>query len=145
MKKIYIAAIAVITLSCTYYFVIFLPSQKQVELKQAKQAFLFSKNTECQKICENIYQEEKKSLGESTVFTPLYAYNEEKNACFYSGGWLDAKNTKSLLTKRVVNCQTNKEVLTYMEIDNKVFNSFCDSCVNSNDEFLNKEKEYIGN
>ncbi|MDO8486212.1 MAG: hypothetical protein Q7S77_00735 [Candidatus Staskawiczbacteria bacterium] len=145
MKKVIIIAIILIALSSAYYFVIFLPPQKQAELKQAKQAFLFNKNSECQKICENIYQEDKKSLGESSVFNSLYAYNEEKNACFYSGGWLnvDAK-AKSFLTKRVVNCQTNKEILTYMEIDGKVFNSFCDSCANSNEEYNKKEAEFMG-
>lgn len=141
MKKIYIAAIVILTLSCAYYFVIFLPSQKQVELKQAKQVFLFSKQTECKNICEKLYEDDKKSLSDSSIFNPVYSYNSNKNACFYSGGWIST-NPNSL-TKRVLNCQTNKEVLTYSEINNKVSANFCDTCVGSSDEFNKKEKEFI--
>lgn len=143
MKKIVIPAVIIATLTIAYYFVMFLPSQKLVQAEQTKQAFLFSKQTECMKICQNLYKDDKKSLSENTVFNPRYTYNENKNACFYSGGWISV-NPKGL-TKRVVNCQTNKEVLTFMTVDDKVFTSFCDSCVSSSDEYDNKEKEFIGN
>lgn len=143
MKKIIISAIIIATLSIIYYFVMFLPSQKLAQTEQANQAFLFGKQTECMKICQSLYENDKKSLSENTVFNPQYAYNESKNACFYSGGWIST-NPKSL-TKRIVNCQTNEEVLTFMTIEGKIVTSFCDTCVSSPNEYSKKEKEYIGN
>lgn len=143
MKKVIIPAIIIVVLAVAYYFVSFLPSQKLAQTEQEKQAFLFNKQTECKNICESLYLDDKNSLSYSTVFNPQYAYNEDKNACFYSGGWLSTK--PNALTKRVVNCQTNEEVLTFMTIDNEVFASFCDTCVNSSDEYKTKEKELMGN
>lgn len=143
MKKIIIPSVIIATLAIAYYFVMFLPSQKLAQTEQTKQTFLFSKQTECMKICQDLYEDDKKSLSENTVFNPRYAYNENKNACFYSGGWISL-DPKSLI-KRVVNCQTNEEVLTFMTIDDKVFTSFCDSCVGSSEEYNRKEKEFIGN
>jgi hypothetical protein len=143
MKRIIILAVVIAALSSAYFFVIFLPSQKLTRTQRDKQAFLFDKQTECMKICQNLYEDDNKSLSESSVFNPRYAYNDSKNTCFYSGGWISAN--PSSLTKRVVNCQTNKEVLTFMTINNKVFTSFCDTCVGSSEEYDKKEKEYIGN
>lgn len=143
MKKIIIPAIAIVTLAIAYYFVIFLPSQKLVQNEQRKQAFLFEKQTECKNICEKLYEDDKDAFGDtSAVMVPRYAYNENKNACFYSGGVAENPND---MTKRIVNCQTNEEVLTIMTIDYKVFTSFCDTCVSSLDEYEMKKKEYMGN
>ena len=143
MKKITIIAIIITTLAISYFFFIFMPSQKLVQKKQERQAFLFSKKTECMKICQSLFEDDRSSLPENTVFNPQYAYNEAKNACFYSGGYISLEPNG--LTKRVVDCQTNEEVLTFMTINDEVFTSFCDSCVNSVEEYDRKEKEYIGN
>jgi hypothetical protein len=142
MKKVIIPAIIIVALAATYYFVSFLPSQKLAQTEQERQAFLFDKQTECKNICEKLYLDDKNSLSDSSVFNPQYSYNENKNACFYAGGWLNTN--PNALTKRVVNCQTNEEVLTFMTIDNKVFASFCDTCVNSSKEYDSKEKEFMG-
>lgn len=143
MKKLVLTAAIICLISMAYYLAFFLPSQKLEQKKQDRQAFLFSKQTECKKLCENLYEEDKKQLNDSSVFNPIYAYNENKNACFYSGGWIGTNPTS--ITKKVVNCQTNKEVLTFMEVNNKVFTGFCDTCVSESREFDSKEKEYIGN
>jgi len=75
------------------------------------------------------------------VVQPRYAYNESKNTCFYSGGLISHKS----LIRRVVNCQTNEEVLTFMKVDDKIFSSNCDICVSTLEEYDKKAKEYIGN
>lgn len=143
MKKIIISAIIITTLVIVYYFVMFLPSQKLAQTEQVKQSFLFNKQTECMNICRNLHEGDEKSLPKDTVFNPQYAYNEKRNACFYSGGWISI-NPKGL-TKRVVNCQTNEEVLTFMKINDEVISGICDTCVNSSEEYSKKEKEYMGN
>lgn len=142
MKKVIIPAIVIVALAIGYYFVSFLPSQQKTQTEQKRQAFLFDKQTECKKICDDLYQNDVKSFSETTVFNPQYAYNDSKNACFYSGGWITA-DPKSL-TKRVVNCQTNKEVLTYMTIENEVVTNFCDTCVSSTAKYDAQEKELMG-
>jgi hypothetical protein len=141
MKKIIIVAIIGVALSVSYYFVSFLPSQKLVKTQMETQAFLFEKQTECKEVCEKLYEEDKKTFSENSVFNPRYSYNQNKNACFYSGGWLSVSPKN--LTRRVMNCQTNKEVLTYTEVDDKVFTSFCDTCVSSISEYNKKEKEFV--
>lgn len=108
-----------------------------------KKEFLFNKQTECKNICENLYQDDKKSLSDTSVFNPRFAYNENKNTCFYSGGWISSNPTS--ITKRVVNCQTNEEVLTFMTINDEIFTSFCDTCASSNNEYETKEQELMGN
>ena len=125
MKKITIIAIIITTLAISYFFFIFMPSQKLVQKKQERQAFLFSKKTECMKICQSLFEDDRSSLPENT------------------GGYISLEPNG--LTKRVVDCQTNEEVLTFMTINDEVFTSFCDSCVNSVEEYDRKEKEYIGN
>lgn len=135
-----VIGILIISFSVAYYFVIFLPPQRITQTEQEKQDYLFKKQTECKNICEKLYEDEKKSFGADSILNPRYAYNENKNTCFYAGGWLNLKN----LTKRIVNCQTNEEVLTFMTIDNKVFTSFCDTCVNTSEEYNAEEKEFMG-
>jgi hypothetical protein len=139
MKKIIIPSIIIIVVAIGYYFVSFLPSQTD----QEKQVFLFTKQTECTNICERLYLDDKNSLPNSIVLNPEYAYNENENTCFYSGGWVSIN--PNALTKRVLNCQTNEEVLTFMTIDNEVFTNFCDTCVNSSIEYDLKEVEFMGN
>lgn len=142
MKKIIIPLIVIVALVIAYYFIYFLPAQKLVQQKQEKKTFLFEKQTECKNICENLYQDDKDSLSDSTVFNPQYAYNEGKNACFYSGGWININPIS--MTKRVVNCQSNEEVLTFMTINNEVVFGFCETCVNSSEEYDMREKEFMG-
>lgn len=143
MKKAIISAIIIAALAIAYYFVFFLPSQKLAKSQQDKQTFLFNKQTECKNICEKLYQDDKDSLPANSVFNPQYTYNESKNACFYSGGWLSDK--VKVLTKRIVDCLTNEEVLTFMTVDNKVFINNCNTCVSSSEEYDMREKEYMGN
>lgn len=143
MKKIIIPATIIAMLAIVYYFAIFLPSQNLTQTKQEKQTFVFGKQTECMKICQNLYENDKKTLQENIVLNPRYTYNESRNSCFYSGGWINTNSNS--LTKRVVNCQTNEEVLTLITIDDKVFTNLCDTCVNGTEEYNRKEKEYIGN
>ncbi len=102
---------------------------------------IFQKKTECRDICKTLYEEDKKVLPNNTVMNPQYAYNEQENACFYAGGWIDVQTQG--MTKRVINCQTNKEVLTYILINDNVFTSHCDTCVSSIYEYNQKEKELL--
>jgi len=145
MKKVIILVAVIVTIVLIYFSILFLSSQNKEKLVQEKQDFLFKKKTECMEICKKLYQDDKESLPESenSVFNPLYNYSEKENACFYSGGWLSFN--PSTMTKRVLNCQTNKEVLTFTTIDNKVFTSFCDTCVASSDEYSKKEKVFMEN
>jgi hypothetical protein len=140
MRKIIITAIVIVVLAISYYFTFFLPAEKSAKIKQDRQTFLFNKQTECRKICEKLYQEDVASLSDNSVFNPRYAYNENKNACFYSGGSFSSQ----VMTKRVVNCQTNEEVLTFMTINNNVFQNSCNTCVDSAEKYQNREKEYMG-
>ena len=110
LKKIITPAILVVTLAASYYFISFLPSHKLAQAEHERLAFIFDKQTECKNICESLYLDDKDSLSDYSVLTPEYGYNEERNACFYSGGWLSISPLAS--TKRIVNCQTNAEVLT---------------------------------
>ena len=142
MKKIISVSILVVAITVGYYFASFLPSQKLTQARQAKESFLFNKKTECKNICDDLYLNDKSELPEDSVFNPTYAYNESMNSCFYSGGWLTSDPVA--LTKRVINCQTNEEILTYMTINNNVFTSFCDSCVSSVQEYDEKEKNLMG-
>lgn len=141
MKKVIIPAV-VVALAISYYFVSFLPSQQKTKTEQRRQAFLFDKQSECKNICDDLYKSDVKSFTETTVFNPQYAYNDAKNACFYSGGWITTD--PSSLTKRVVNCQTNEEVLTYMTIDNKVVTNLCDTCVSSTAAYDEQAKKLMG-
>lgn len=143
MKKIIIIGIITVITSISYYFISFLPSQKIEKSKQERQTFLFNKQTECKNICEKIYQDEKNSLTDDKIMIldPQYSYNENKNACFYSGGHLDSGI--EYLNKKIINCQTNEEVLAYRELNNKVFTYSCDTCVNSIEEYKLRSKEYI--
>ena len=143
MKKIIISAIIITTLAIVYYFVIFLPSQKLAQTEQAKQSFLFDKQTECMNICKNLYKDDIKIFPEGTVFNPRYAYNKKRNACFYSGGRMNTHLKVS--SKFVVNCQTNEEVLSFVKINDEVSSDSCDTCASSIDEYREKEEEYMGN
>ena len=143
MKKVITLSIIIIAVAATYYLAFFLPSQKLAQNEQKKQAFLFEKQTECRNICDKLYKDDKEALGDTSVMNPRYTYNENKNACFYSGGWISS--VLHSLTKRVVNCQTNEELVTFMTINNEVLTNFCGTCVNSSNEYEIKEKEFMGN
>lgn len=143
MKKIISLAIIIIAVAIAYYFVKFLPSQKLAQTEQTKQEFLFDKQTECMKICQVHYENDKKDLSDGSVLGPEYSYNANKNACFYSGGWFDYKS--KTMIKNVINCQTNEDVLTFMETDNKVITIACPTCVNSIEEYNLRLKEFMAN
>lgn len=142
MKKVSILSVIIITLAAAYYLVLFLPSQKRDQTAQNRRSFIFKKQIECKNVCGSIYKEDKEQL--TYAYDPRYAYNETLNACFYSGGGVST-NPKST-TRRVVNCQTNEEVLTYMTIENDVVTKLCGSatCVSSAGEFENRAKEFMG-
>jgi hypothetical protein len=136
----------VVALSVAYYLIIFLPQKTSPkQISKDKKEFLFQKQTECMQICQVLYEDDKKSLPEpkNSVFNPRYVYNENKNACFYSGGWLGTN--PDFLKNRIVNCQTNEEVLTFMTLDDKVATKYCDTCVSSLEEYSRLEKEYMEN
>ena len=119
-----------------------LKNTEQNQDKQGGKEFLFRKQTECMNICQAIYENHKKLLLTiGTVFSPKYAYNENKNACFYSGGWVD-----SLLanTKLVINCQTNEEVLTFETDKNGKVIRNCETCAMSAEEYNIRENEFMG-
>lgn len=141
MKKVIFAAIFLITLSVVYYFAIFLPPQKTAQIKQEKQSFLFGKKTECMKICQTIYEAEAKA--NSGVFNPHYAYNEEKNACYYSGGSLSVVGKSTMVARYVTNCQTNEEVDSLTMIGNEVLSNT--GGASSLFEYQEKEKIFMGN
>ena len=141
MKNITIPVIIIITFLIIYYFIFFLPSQKQTQTDMLNQKAIFEKQTECMQICKTLYEYNHRTFSEYNVLNPNYSYNKDKNACFYSGGWINAENKS--LNKSVVNCQTNEEVLTYIEMDGNVVTNFCDTCASSNDEYIIKEKQYI--
>ena len=114
-------------------------------MEQDQQTFIFEKQTECKNLCENLYHDDLKSLLEPdySVYNPQYAYNKYKNACFYSGGWLYLSIKGQGQTNRVVNCQTNEEVLTYITTEGKVLTSYCETCVGSIEEYRSKEKDLM--
>lgn len=159
MNKLIIVAIIIVTASIAYYFVIFLPSQHVSQNSQNQltkvtnesntigdnqpkfdsNTSIFSKKTDCKNICETLYESDVNSFSKNQVFNPRYTYNQNQNTCFYSGGWIDGVD----VTKRVVNCQTNEEVLTYMTVNGTIFTEYCDSCVSSNTEYQFKESELM--
>lgn len=140
MKKVLIPAIIIVALAISYYFVIFMPSQQKIRLEQERKDFLFNKETECMDICKNIYEEGVASVPDGLGFNPEYAYNEQKNACFYSGGVFTSLGN---MNKFVINCQTNEEVLSFMVVNDEVFTSFCDTCVGGGDEYERLKEEYL--
>ncbi|MEI7425666.1 MAG: hypothetical protein WCK16_01910 [Candidatus Moraniibacteriota bacterium] len=120
-----------------------LKNTEQNQDKQGGKEFLFRKQTECMNICQAIYENHKKLLLTiGTVFSPKYAYNESKNACFYSGGWVDSLASN---TKLVINCQTNEEVLIFETDRNGKVVRDCNTCVDSFEEYSRREKEYMEN
>ncbi len=120
-----------------------LKNTEQNQGKQGGKEFLFRKQTECMNICQAIYENHKKLLLTiGTVFSPKYTYNESKNACFYSGGWVDSLASN---TKLVINCQTNEEVLTFETDRNGKVVRDCNTCVDSFEEYSRREKEYMEN
>lgn len=135
----------VVTLSVSYYFILFLPSQKFEQIKQEKQSFLFKKQTECMQICSVLYNAEKNKtqLGPSDfVVSPKYAYNQSKNACFYSFNVIMKVDENSIDERSIINCQTNERVVPYLSIDNK--NVYIKGGVTSEEEYDRLEREYFG-
>lgn len=126
MKKYIGPSIVIVAVAVAYFFVIYLPHNQ-------KQNFVFNKQKECRNICETIYKAEQKSTSDGTMFNPQYFYNEEKNACYYSGGFIGTKEPISV-TKYITNCLTNEEVVYYTKIGDKIFGV-------TEEEFNNKEIE----
>ena len=127
MKKYIGASIVIVAVAIAYFFIIYLPQNQ-------KQNFVFNKQKECRNICEAIYKTDKSST-DGTMMNPQYFYNEEKNTCYYSGGFIGAKEPISV-TKYITNCLTNEEVIYYTKIGDKIFGV-------TEEEFDNKEKELI--
>ncbi|MGE5425466.1 MAG: hypothetical protein ACM3PZ_00005 [Bacillota bacterium] len=145
MKKVFILVLIVVAILLIYFLTFFLPTQNRLKAEQEKQDFLFNKKTECMEICKNLYQDDKESLDgpNNSVFNPLYAYNEEENACYYSGGWITIN--PDTMTKRIVNCQTNQEVLTFSTVNGNIFTDFCNTCVDNSEEYDKREKMLMDN
>lgn len=126
MKKYIGISIIAVAIAIAYFFIIYLS-------RNQKQNFIFNKQRECRNICETIYKIEEKSLPDGTMFNPQYFYNEEKNTCYYSGGFIGTKEPLSI-TKYIKNCLTNEEVVSYMKIGDKIFGV-------TEEEFNKKEQE----
>lgn len=113
-----------------------------IQSGQENKEFLFNKQVECMRICQGVYENHKKTLLTiGTLFEPRYAYNKDKNACFYSGGWVDSTASN---TKLVVNCQTNEEVLTFETDKNGRIIRNCETCVTGAEEYDRRENEFMG-
>ncbi|MFA6533988.1 MAG: hypothetical protein WCT37_02330 [Patescibacteria group bacterium] len=128
MKKYIGTGIIIVAVAVAYFFIFYLPKNQQ-------QNFIFNKQKECHDICEAIYKMEVESLPDGTVMNPKYIYNEDKNACYYSGGFIGTEKPFSI-SKHITNCLTNEEVSYYIEIDDKIFGD-------TKEEFNNKEKELM--
>lgn len=139
MKKIISIAIILVALSVSYFFVIFLPQEKQSIQTQEQQEFLFRKQSECKQICEKIYHEDRTD-NQVTLFVPNYAYNKNLNTCFYSSGYIG----QNAIMRWVKNCMTNEEVVSLMSVDGKITTDYCDTCTSSGGEFDMKKKEFMG-
>ena len=126
MKKYIGISIVIAAIAVAYFFTIYLPHNQ-------KQNSIFNKQKECRNICEAIYKVEEKSLADGTLFNPKYFYNEEKNTCYYSGGFIGTKEPMSV-TKYITNCLTNEEVVSHMKIGDKIFGV-------TEEEFDRKENE----
>lgn len=127
MKKYIGASIVIVAVAIAYFFIIYLPQNQ-------KQNFVFNKQKECRNICEAIYKTDKSST-DGTMMKSQYFYNKEKNTCYYSGGFIGAKEPLSV-TKYITNCLTNEEVIYYTKIGDKIFGV-------TEVEFDNKEKELM--
>lgn len=103
--------------------------------ERAKEA-LFAKRTQCINLCKPIY--EKDTENNLAAFQPKYAYNPKNNACYYSGGAI----TEGGSWKRVLNCQTNEEMLTYMYVNKEIYKD-CKTCVETETEYEVKEWDYM--
>jgi len=115
-------------------------NQKQ-QKQEHQDNFLFTKHTECQNICKALYEKDLEELSEASVLNPRYGYNSDENACFYAGGWID----EDFLTRRVVNCQTNEEMLTFMTLNGEVTTTDCPECITDIDTYSKLEDDYLGN
>lgn len=138
-----IIGILIISISVAYYFTIFMTTQELKRTEQEKQSFLFEKQTECKKVCQSIYENDKKSLPNSSILDPQYVYNENRNACFYSGGSINT--SLDVFIRQIVNCQTNEKVLTFVTVGDKVSPAYCTTCVNSSKEYEAKKIEFMNN
>jgi len=135
-----VGLVFIIFIYAAYNFTSTQLQKQKAETEQKRQSFLFEKQSECKNICEKLYLKDIKDLSDSSVLNPSYAYNEKQNVCYYSGGWLE----KDFYTQRVLNCQTNEEVLSYMTLDGKAQTGWGEPFVDSQLEYNKRERILMG-
>lgn len=99
--------------------------------------FLFEKQTECMEICSKMHSSIEEKNENILTLNPEYIFNQEKNACFYSSGQIDGNS----LSKYIINCQTNEEVLSLNMVGVEIFP--CSTCADTIKDFNEKELEYF--
>lgn len=104
---------------------------------EANKQFIFKKQTECMEICSKIHSSIEDKNQDILTLNPKYTFNQEKNACFYSSGQIDSNS----LSRYIINCQTNEEVLSLNMVGPEVFP--CSTCADTIKDFNEKELEYF--
>lgn len=77
----------IISLSVTYYFVVFLPKNNQEKLKQQQLAKEQENQEKCREIGTKIYKDDLKDYRNYVVYEPKYKFSRKLNTCLYSGGY----------------------------------------------------------
>ena len=87
-----LAAIIVVALSMTYYYVIFLPQKETIELAQEKQQQLLRNQEKCRETGTKAYNDYKQNnpFYASSFSDPEFYFNETLQLCLYSGGYRKA-------------------------------------------------------
>lgn len=123
LQSTIIAGIVIITLSTSYYLVIFLPKkeamrleQQKQETEQQKQRELEAKKTKCLEDAKKFHQDYKNSTENSitnyVVFDPQYTFNEKIGKCLYDGGYSYVYSYGSGWEKVVIDVYTNETIIS---------------------------------
>ncbi|MDO8486133.1 MAG: hypothetical protein Q7S77_00315 [Candidatus Staskawiczbacteria bacterium] len=130
-------SVALIGASVFYYFVIFVPDQKQnADVQQEKEdAFLMKQK--CQTIGQKIYEDDAKTLGRDNMLIPEYVYSKDLNTCLYFGGHVEENSYK----KWIKDSLANEEIFSFFELNGRVLNKsfICETCVPLEEFDMQKE------